>query len=106
MADELYRCLHENKGYISGPFERELVDKGVTLITDVKNNMKPKVMKIWDRLMLRKRFIIKTVFNQLKNISQIEHSQHRSCISFVWSTCWPSLSHMHFNLKKPSIKKD
>ncbi|PCS21614.1 hypothetical protein BTN49_2775 [Candidatus Enterovibrio escicola] len=40
--------------------------------------MKPKVMKLWDRLMLRKRFIIETVFYQLKNISQIEHSRHRS----------------------------
>nr|WP_223823754.1 transposase [Candidatus Enterovibrio escacola] len=36
--------------------------------------MKPKVMKIWNCLMLRKRFIIETVFDQLKNISQIKHS--------------------------------
>ncbi|PCS22981.1 hypothetical protein BTN49_1539 [Candidatus Enterovibrio escicola] len=33
--------------------------------------------------MLRKRFIIETVFDQLKNISKIEHSRHRSCISFM-----------------------
>lgn len=33
--------------------------------------------------MLRKRFIVETVFDQLKNISQIEHSRHRSCISFM-----------------------
>nr|WP_199399524.1 transposase [Candidatus Enterovibrio escacola] len=45
--------------------------------------MKPKVMKLWNRLMLRKLFIIETVFNQLKNISQIEHSRHRSCINYM-----------------------
>nr|WP_263364494.1 transposase [Candidatus Enterovibrio escacola] len=33
--------------------------------------------------MIRKRFIIKIVFYQLKNISQIEYSRHRSCISFM-----------------------
>ncbi|PCS21533.1 Mobile element protein [Candidatus Enterovibrio escicola] len=36
MADELWRCLYGDKGYISGPLERELEDKGVTLITGVK----------------------------------------------------------------------
>ncbi|PCS23476.1 hypothetical protein BTN49_0444 [Candidatus Enterovibrio escicola] len=41
----------------------------MTLITGVRQNMKPKVMKLWDRLMLRKRFIMETVFDQLKNIS-------------------------------------
>ncbi|PCS23896.1 hypothetical protein BTN49_0868 [Candidatus Enterovibrio escicola] len=40
-------------------------------------------MKFWNRLMFQKRFIIKIVFNQLKNISQIEHSRHRSCSSFI-----------------------
>nr|WP_223823650.1 transposase [Candidatus Enterovibrio escacola] len=49
----------------------------------MKKNMKPKVMKLWNRLILWKRFIIETVFDQLKNISQIEHSWHRSCISFM-----------------------
>nr|WP_190320062.1 transposase [Candidatus Enterovibrio escacola] len=40
-------------------------------------------MKLWNRLILRKRFIIKTVSDQLKNISQIEYSRHRSCIRFM-----------------------
>nr|WP_097356218.1 transposase [Candidatus Enterovibrio escacola] len=61
---------------MSGPLERELAEKGVTLITGVQNNMQPRVMKRWDLLMLRKRFIIKIVLEQLKNISQIKHSWH------------------------------
>nr|WP_263363683.1 transposase [Candidatus Enterovibrio escacola] len=56
-------CLYGNKGYISGPLELELANKGVTPITGMKKNMKPKVMKLWDRLMLRKRCIIETVFD-------------------------------------------
>nr|WP_263363682.1 transposase [Candidatus Enterovibrio escacola] len=70
LADELWGCLYGEKGYISGPLQRELPDKRVTLITSIKKNMKPKVMKLWARLMLRKRFIIKTIFDQLKNISK------------------------------------
>ncbi|PCS23802.1 hypothetical protein BTN49_0771 [Candidatus Enterovibrio escicola] len=44
--------------------ERELADKGVTLIMGMKKNMKPKVMRLWNLLMLRKQFIIEMVFNQ------------------------------------------
>nr|WP_263363636.1 transposase [Candidatus Enterovibrio escacola] len=58
MADELWGCLHRDKGYLFSPLEQELVDKGVTLIMGVKKNMKPKVMKLWDRLIFWKRFII------------------------------------------------
>ncbi len=45
MIDELWGCLYKGKGYISSPLERELADKGVTLITGMKRNMKSKVMK-------------------------------------------------------------
>ncbi len=54
MIDELWGCLYKGKDYISGPLQREFTDKGVTLITGIKN-MKPKMMKLW------KRFIIETV---------------------------------------------
>ncbi|WP_423248253.1 transposase [Candidatus Enterovibrio escicola] len=37
--------------------------------------MKSKVMKLWDRLMTRKQFIRKIVFDKMKNISQIENSR-------------------------------
>jgi hypothetical protein len=103
MVDNLWGSLYGDKGYISGPLEQELADKGVTLITGVKKNMKPKVMKLWDRLMLRKRFIIETVFDQLKNISQIEHSRHRSRISFMVNLLAGLIAYS-FQPKKPSIK--
>ncbi|PCS23245.1 Mobile element protein [Candidatus Enterovibrio escicola] len=46
MADDLWGCLHRDKGYLFSPLEQELVDKGVILIMGVKKNMKPKVMKL------------------------------------------------------------
>ncbi|WP_369800363.1 transposase, partial [Xenorhabdus sp. KJ12.1] len=55
----------------------------VTLITNVRSNMKAKALSLWDRLMLRRRFLIETVVDQLKNISQIEHSRHRSQLGFL-----------------------
>nr|WP_199399357.1 transposase [Candidatus Enterovibrio escacola] len=103
MVDELWGCLYGDKGYISSPLERELADKRVRLIICVQKNMKLKVMKIWDCLIFRKRFIIETVFNQLKNISQIKHSRHRSCISFMVKLLAGFIAYS-FQPKKRSIK--
>ena len=53
------------------------------MITKLRKNMKNKLMPLMDKLLLRKRGIIETIFDQLKNISQIEHSRHRSPINFL-----------------------
>ncbi len=45
--------------------------------------MKKKALSLWDRAMLSKRFIIETINDQFKNISQIEHSRHRSINGFM-----------------------
>jgi hypothetical protein len=59
------------------------MDKGMELITRIRKNMKNIFMPLWDKWMLRKRSIIETIIDQLKNISQIEHSTHRSIPSFL-----------------------
>jgi uncharacterized membrane protein YjjP (DUF1212 family) len=53
--------------------------------------------------MLRKRFVIETVFDQLKNISQIEHSRHRSLSGFMVNLIGGLIAYT-FQPKKPSIK--
>jgi hypothetical protein len=83
LADGLTDKLYGDKGYISKALESDLFDKGVTLITTVRKNMKAKAISLWDRAMLSKRFIIETINDQLKNISQIEHSRHRSMHGFM-----------------------
>jgi hypothetical protein len=78
LARGLTDKLYGDKGYLSKALEKKLFDKGVKLITTVRKNMKAKAMSLWDRAMLSKRFIIETINDQLKNISFIEHSRHRS----------------------------
>ena len=45
--------------------------------------MKNQLMPPWEKLVLRKRGIVETINDQLKNISQIEHNRHRSPINFI-----------------------
>ncbi|MBE4618125.1 hypothetical protein BOO23_04805 [Vibrio navarrensis] len=45
--------------------------------------MKPKFLAAWDRVMWSKRLLIETINDQLKHISQIEHSLHRSLHGFM-----------------------
>ncbi|OXX39626.1 IS982 family transposase [Vibrio sp. V09_P4A23P171] len=83
MADSIFGKLYGDKGYISKALSGELLDKGIELITTIRKNMKKKFISLWDRAMLKKRFIIETVNDQLKNISYIEHSRHSSAHGFM-----------------------
>ncbi len=83
LAERLTDKLYADKGYISKILKEKLHDKGVSLITNVRKNMKAKALSLWDRAMLSRRFIIETINDQLKNISQIEHSRHRSMTGFM-----------------------
>ncbi|UNH25671.1 IS982 family transposase [Moellerella wisconsensis] len=103
MCRQLWGDLYGDKGYLSKNLQDELAEKGINLVTNKRKNMNGNLSKLWDRLMLRKRFIIETVFDQLKNISQIEHSRHRSCISFMVNVL-ASLIAYSFKEKKPRIK--
>ncbi|CAM4452157.1 MAG: hypothetical protein LEGION0398_MBIBDBAK_00767 [Legionellaceae bacterium] len=75
--------LFGDKGYISQELFETLFEQGLQLFTRIKKNMKNKMMFLIDKLLLRKRAIIETVNNQLKNISQIEHTRHRSIFNFM-----------------------
>lgn len=83
LAKDLTDRLYGDKGYLSKKLEANLAEKGVKLITTVRKNMKAKAISMWDRVMLSKRFIIETINDQLKNISFIEHSRHRSINGFT-----------------------
>ena len=41
------------------------------------------MMPFYDRMMLRKRYIIETINDMLKNTAQIVHSRHRSVSNFI-----------------------
>lgn len=94
-----------DKGYISkGLFEKLFVD-GIQLLTKVRNNMKGALMSVADKILVRKRAIIETVNDELKNMAQIEHSRHRSVANFTVNLI-AALSAYCFFPKKPMIALD
>lgn len=95
--------LFGDRGYISQKLFAELFENGLQLITTIRKNMKNKFMPLIDKVLLRKRFIIETINDQLKNISQIEHSRHRSVSNFMVNLLAGLAAYIH-QPKKPSIK--
>lgn len=102
LAKELPDRLYGDKGYISEALSDNLLDAGVNLITTVRSNMKAKVISAFDKAMLAKRFIIETINDQLKNISQIEHSRHRSMHGFMLNLMGGLIAYCH-KPQKPSL---
>ena len=91
-----------NKGYIGKKLFEFLFMNGIQLITKVKNNMKNSLMSISDKIMLRKRAIVESVNDELKNIAQIEHSRLWAFANFITYALCAIASHYLFP-KKPSI---
>ena len=83
LAKRLYGKLFADKGYISQKLFDFLFEDGIQLVTGLRVNMKNKLMPFYDRMMLRKRYIIETINDMLKNKAQIEHSCHRSVSNFI-----------------------
>ena len=75
--------LFGDRGYISQALFEQLWQRGLQLVTKLKKNMKNRLMPLLDKILLRKRAIIESVNDQLKNIAQIEHSRHRSPLNFM-----------------------
>ena len=102
LAKNVIGKLFGDKGYISKKLAALLAEQDVELITSIKKNMKPRVLAAFDKLILRKRSIIETINDQLKNIFVLEHSRHRSLINFVVNViaCLVAYSYQE---KKPSL---
>jgi len=83
-------------------FENLFID-GIQLITGIRSNMKNQLMSMYDKIMLRKRSVIETVNDVLKNICQVEHSRHRSLANFLTNMISGLIAYS-FLPKKPSIK--
>ena len=75
--------LYADKGYISKEITEMLFDDGLHLVTGIKNNMKNVLMTMRNKILLRKRSVIETINDQLKNIAQAELSRHRSFGNFI-----------------------
>ena len=102
LTKKLFGKLIGDKGYISQTLVELLSGRGLQLITKIKSNMKNRLMPMLDKLLLRKRALIETINDQLKNICQVEHSRHRSTSNFVVNTIAALIAYT-FKEKKPSL---
>jgi hypothetical protein len=94
--------LFADKGYISEKLAQILFVNDIHLITNIRNNMKNCLMTMHDKITLRKRSVIETVNDELKNICQLEHSRHRSFTNFIVNMIAGLIAY-DFLPKKPSI---
>lgn len=100
---KIFGSLYADKGYLSRELAALLFDQGLHLVTGIRNNMKNVLMTMRDKILLRKRSVIETINDQLKNICQAEHSRHRSFGNFITNLV-ASLIAYSFQDKKPAIK--
>ena len=105
LARALSGKLFGDRGYISQKLFEQLWEQGVQLITKLRKNMKNKLLPLFDKLLLRKRSLVETINDQLKNISQIEHSRHRSPFNFFVNLIAGLVAYT-FREKKPSLISD
>lgn len=103
LCKRIFGKLFGDKGYLGKKLFADLMGQQIQMITNIKSNMKQKFISIHDKILLRKRFVIETINDQLKNISDIEHSRHRSPINFLVNIIAGLVSYTYQN-KKPAIK--
>jgi hypothetical protein len=103
LFGKLFGKLFGDRGYISQALAEEMfVRQGLHLITKLRKNMRGRLLAMTDKLLLRKRAIIETIIDQLKNIGQIEHSRHRSPRNFLVNLVAGLIAYCH-QPKKPSL---
>lgn len=102
LHKRIFGKLFGDKGYISKDLFEQLFIDGVHLITKIKKNMKNSLMLLQDKIAFRKRALIETVNDELKNICQVEHTRHRSFDNFVTNLLSGLIAYSFFD-KKPSI---
>jgi len=105
LLQDIFGKVFADKGYLSKKLFDQLLQENVQLITGIRKNMKNHLMPLADKILLRKRSIIETINDQLKNISQIEHSRHRSFTNFLVNLLAGLLAYC-FQSKKPSLNID
>jgi hypothetical protein len=106
LVRRLFGKLFGDKGYISQPLAEELLlEHGLHLITRLRTNMRNRLLPLADKLLLRKRALIETIHDQLKNICQIEHTRHRSPVNFLVHLLAGLTAYCHLP-KKPSLHLD
>ena len=82
MTKGLKGKIFADKGYLGKDLFQRLYKRGLKLITGIKRNMKNYLTDFVEKILLRKRFIVETLFGQLKIDMNLTHTRSRSPINF------------------------
>lgn len=106
LAERLWGRLFGDKGYLSQPLTRELQrTRRLRLVTHLKRNMSNRLLLLHEKVILRRRALIETVFDQLKHLMQIEHTRHRSPTNFAVNLIAGLIAYCH-QPSKPSLYRN
>ncbi len=81
LTQGLTGTMYADKGYIKQNLFVDLYERGLKMVHGIKKNMPNKLMILTEKLMLKKRNLIETVFDYLKNKMNLEHTRHRSPVN-------------------------
>ena len=105
LTDRVFGKLYADKGYISQSLFGKLFDDGIHIVTGLRANMKQKLMPFYDKMMLRKRSVIESLNDILKNVAQLVHSRHRSFHNFLMNMLAAMGAYCFFAVK-PAVNFD
>lgn len=103
LTQGLVGKLIGDKGYLSQPLLERLLQQGLHLITPIRKNMPNRLVPLAEKLLQRKRALLETINDQLKNQVQIEHSRHRSPANFLVNLVAGLIAYCQ-QAKKPSLR--
>ncbi len=103
LLQALFGKVFADRGYVCQRLAQQLLETwGIEFFAKPRRNMKNQLMRLTDKLLARKRSIIESILDQLKNISQIEHSRHRSPVNFLVNLVCGLIAYCR-QPKKPSL---
>lgn len=103
LVKDLIGLLFGDKGYIKKELFEALYAKGLKLVTGIKKTMKNKLTPWMEKVLLRKRTVIESIFHILKNFFELEHTRHRSVTNTFVHLISTLLAYC-FKANKPAIK--
>ena len=105
LTDRVFGKLYADKGYVSQSLFGRLWSEGIHVVTGLRSNMRQRLMPLYDKIMLRKRSIIETVNDILKNVAQLVHTRHLSVHNFLMNLLAAMGAYCFFQ-SKPAVNFD
>ena len=110
MTKRLWGKPVGDRGYLCQALFEQLLVRGLQLMvadrplptTPIGKNMQNRLVVLEDKLLTRKRFVIGTIIDHLKNISQIEPTRHRSRTNYIVNLIAGLIAYTG-QAKKPSL---